>query len=232
MKRLFLFAVLLFPAMLQADDSARSLYSSDQLVQEITNALQAHFRLQGELDVDLPRPWTAPEQSAVKWEFGIEEYPGLAGANMLLRIRLKADGQVVDNHALMVHASLWRDVWVAKLPLRDGTVFSPELLDTRRVDVFVERDALPTDEGGDSYVFGRQVAQDRVITWHDITRRPLVHRGQVVDVTGSEGSLSLRMKALAMETGARGDLVTVRNLESRKDITGIVVGEDQVQVRF
>jgi flagella basal body P-ring formation protein FlgA len=242
MKRLFLLLALAFPAVLPAaapggndsgsGDAARSLYSSDQLAQEITNALQAHFRLQGELDLELARPWTPPDQSAVKWDFAVEEYPGIAGANMLLRIRLKADGKVVDNKALMVHAELWRDVWVTREPLRDGTVFSTDVLDTRRVDVFAERDALPADEGGDSYIISRQVAQDHVLTWHDIARRPLVHRGEVVDVTGSEGMLSLRMKALAMETGSRGDLVTVRNLESRKDVTGVVVGEDEVQVHF
>lgn len=233
-RALWLFAsLLLLPsAAVRADEPARSLYSSDQLVQEITRSLQSHFHLQGELNVDLPRPWTPPAQAAQKWDFAIAEFPGIPGANMLLRIRLRADGQVVDDHALMVHASLWRDVWVAREPLRDGTVFSPDLLDTRRADVFVERDALPAEEGGDSYIFARQVAPDRIITWHDIARRPLVHRGEVVDVTASEGSLSLRMKALAIETGARGDLILVRNLESRKDITAIVTGDDEVEIHF
>nr|MDP9126469.1 flagellar basal body P-ring formation chaperone FlgA [Pseudomonadota bacterium] len=106
------------------------------------------------------------------------------------------------------------------------------LLDARRIDAFHERDALSAGEGDDSYIFARQVQPDRLITWHDIARRPLVHRGQVVDVTAAEGRLSLTMKALAMENGARGDLVTVRNLESRKDISAIVVGDDRVQVHF
>lgn len=211
---------------------ALSLYSSDELVQQIAQSLQSHFQLQGELDLSLVRPWTAPTQGAQKWDFAITEFPGIPSANMLLQIQLSADGKVVDNHSLMVHASLWRDAWVAREPLRDGVVFSPSLLDTRRVDVFVERDALPADEGGDAYIFCRQVAPDRVLTWHDIARRPLVHRGEVVDVTGTEGELSLRMKALATQTGAQGDLITVRNLESRKLISAIVTGEDQVQVQF
>jgi flagella basal body P-ring formation protein FlgA len=40
------------------------------------------------------------------------------------------------------------------------------------------------------------------------------------------------MKALAMENGARGDTITVRNPESRKDIAALVTDENRVQVRF
>jgi flagella basal body P-ring formation protein FlgA len=40
------------------------------------------------------------------------------------------------------------------------------------------------------------------------------------------------MKALAMENGAQGDVVTVRNPESRKDFAAQVIDENRVQVRF
>jgi flagella basal body P-ring formation protein FlgA len=73
---------------------------------------------------------------------------------------------------------------------------------------------------------------DSLITWHDLARRPLVKKGDIVDVIATEGLLSVSMKALAMENGVRGDLVTVRNLETRKDISGIVVSDDRVEVHF
>jgi flagella basal body P-ring formation protein FlgA len=40
------------------------------------------------------------------------------------------------------------------------------------------------------------------------------------------------MKALAMESGARGDTVTVRNPQSQKNFAAVVVDENRVQVRF
>ena len=65
-----------------------------------------------------------------------------------------------------------------------------------------------------------------------LARRPLVRKGDLVEVTVSEGRLSLTMKALAMENGAQGDVVTVRNTESRKDFVAVVTHENQVRVRF
>jgi flagella basal body P-ring formation protein FlgA len=72
----------------------------------------------------------------------------------------------------------------------------------------------------------------RVLTWRDITRRPLVRKGDVVEVSAGDGQLLITMKALAMENGAQGDTVTVRNPVSRKDFAAMVVDENRVQVRF
>jgi flagella basal body P-ring formation protein FlgA len=44
--------------------------------------------------------------------------------------------------------------------------------------------------------------------------------------------LQITMKALALENGARGDTVTLRNPESQKNFAATVVDENRVQVRF
>ncbi len=230
--RLSLLLALLLPAGLRAADSSPTLYSSDQLVADLTADLQKHFHSDGELSLELLRTWTAPARSAQHWDFAIAEYPGMASSNMLLRIRLKADGVVVDDSSFVVHAVLLRDVWYTRNPVASGTAFDASLLEARRTDVFRQRDTLSAKDGDDSFVISRELSADHMLTWHDVGRRPLVHRGQVVDVRASEGRLLLTMKAIALENGARGDLVTVRNLETRKDISAVVVGDQRVEVHF
>jgi flagella basal body P-ring formation protein FlgA len=127
---------------------------------------------------------------------------------------------------------LWRDVWVARQPLVTGAVFDPAELETRRVDLFRERDALPTVVGDRTYVLMRAVSPGRVLSWRDIARRPLVRKGNLVEVSAGDGQLLITMKALAMENGAQGDTVTVRNPESRKEFAAMVIDENRVQVRF
>ena len=72
----------------------------------------------------------------------------------------------------------------------------------------------------------------RLLTWRDIARRPLVKKGNIVEVSAADGLLLVTLKALAMENGAQGDTVTVRNPESQKTFAAIVVDENRVQVRF
>ncbi|MEJ1971912.1 MAG: flagellar basal body P-ring formation chaperone FlgA [Lacunisphaera sp.] len=162
----------------------------------------------------------------------ITEYPAVAANAMLLRCRVLADGVASGEATVTVRASLWRDAWVARQPLLNGTAFDPGVLETRRVDLFRDRDALPATVGDQTFVFSRAVNAGRVVTWRDISRRPLVRKGDVVEVTAAVGTLSVTMKAMALQNGAQGEAVTFRNLESRKDFTAFVVDENRAQVRF
>jgi flagella basal body P-ring formation protein FlgA len=63
-------------------------------------------------------------------------------------------------------------------------------------------------------------------------RRPLVKKGDFVEVSAVDGLLVVTMKALALESGAQGETVTVRNPESQKNFSAMVVDENRVRVRF
>ena len=207
-------------------------YSSDQLMAEMSRLVAAHYKVDGDWVLEPQRPWTPPALEAQTWQLAVTEFPEAPGENMLVHFRLLADGVQVEDTSLLLRASLWRAAWFARQPLTAHAVFNPADLDARRIDALRVRDALPATAGDDTYSLVRDVPADGLLTWHDIARRPLVRRGDVVDVTASEGTLFVSMKALAMESGARGDLITVRNLDSHKDISALVVSDNRVEVHF
>lgn len=204
----------------------------EEFVAALSRDLCSHYNLEGDLQVDLPRSWTPPDRVAHNWQVQLGEYPTLPSGSMLVHCRLLADGEVAADSTLLLHASLWREVWLARQPLGTGTTFDPTLLDTRRVDLLHERDVIPSAVGDRTFVFVRTIQAGQLLTWRDLARRPLIRKGDVVEVSASEGMLSVTMKALAMQNGAMGEAVTVRNLDSRKDFTAFVVDENHVQVRF
>ncbi len=207
-------------------------FTRDQLIGSLTRALVSHFSLEGDLQLELIRPWTPPARVATVWELSVLEYPTVTSTSMMLRCRVLADAAPVAETTFVVRAQLWRDAWSARLPLTPGAAFDASLLEVRRIDMLRERDVLPAAVGDRSYVFARALPAGRLLTWRDITRRPLVRKGEMVEVSAAEGSLVVTMKALAMENGAQGDTVTVRNPESRKDFAAMVIDENRVQVRF
>lgn len=194
--------------------------------------LAGHFNLEGDLQLELIRPWTPPERVARAWQIQILEYPAVPATSMLLRCRIVGDGQPLGDATLLLRASLWRDAWVARQPLSNGATFDASLLETRRVDLLRDRDALPAVVGDRSFIFTRGVQAGRLLTWRDIGRRPLVRKGELVEVSASDGQLVIMMKALAMQNGAQGEVVTIRNLDSKKDFSAFVIDENRVQVRF
>lgn len=243
MRRLLLLSALcLSAALTRADEPAAPTPApaapvAGPLAQEHFLALLArefsgHFNLEGELALELLRPFATPAVLAHDWQVQITEFPALPSSSMLARCRVLADGKVAAEGVLVLRASHWRDTWIARQPLVNGAGFDAALLDVRRTDLFRERDALPAVVGDRTFIFTRNVQPGRTLTWRDVARRPLIKKGDVVEVSAAEGQLVIVMKALAMQNGAQGEAVTVRNLDSRKDFTAFVVDENRVQVRF
>ena len=207
-------------------------FTRDDLLAQLGQKVAAHFNLEGELQLELIRTWVPPARVAARWDVQVLEFPTLVSASMLLRCRVLADAVPVAETTFVVRAQLWRDAWAARQPVAVGSTFDPSVLEVRRVDLLRERDVLPAAVGDRSHIFARALPPGRLLTWRDITRRPLVKKGDLVEVSAIDGSLAVTMKALAMENGAQGDTVTVRNPESRRDFAAMVIEENRVQVRF
>jgi flagella basal body P-ring formation protein FlgA len=235
MRPLLLTLLLAGTALLRAGDPsivAATPLTRGDFVAALTTDLVRHFNFEGELQLELLRPWSAPERLARSWTLEVTEYPSLPAASMLVRCRVLADGGPAAEYAVTLRAQLWRDAWAARTPLATGTAFDANALEARRVDFFRERDALAVTAGDHDFMLVRAIQSGRLLSWRDVARRPLVRKGDVVEVAAIDGQLSITMKGLAMENGAAGDTVTIRNQESRKDFAARVVAENRVQIRF
>ncbi len=215
-----------------ADGLGAAPLTQDDFLGLVARDLSAHFNLEGDLQLELLRLWESPDRVARRWQVTLLEYPAIPSASMLVRCRITADGVVVSDNPLVLRAALWRDTWVSRQPLANGATFDPSSLDVRRTDLFRERDAVPATVGDRSYIFARAVGAGRPLTWRDIAVRPLVRKGDLVEVSATDGTLSITMKGLAMQNGAQGETVQIRNLDSKKDFTAFVIDENRVQVRF
>jgi len=218
-------------APLSAQSASHSL-TREQAVASLTAQLVDHFNLEGELQLELLRPWTDPAPAAAPISLAISEYPARLSSSILLRARIESAGASLGEVTLLLRAQLIRDAWVARQPANRGDLLDPSSMEIRRVDVLRERDVLPATSLNGNLSFARSISAGRIVPWRDVPRRTLVRKGDIIEVAATDGPLSVTMKALAMQNGAAGDIVTVRNLESKKDISAQVVAEKRVQVRF
>jgi flagellar basal body P-ring formation protein FlgA len=217
-----------------AADSApvATCFTQDQLLADLTRQLTERFQTRGDLQLDLNRPWAPLSLPAGSAEVVVVDWPVRLTSSLLLQVRLQSGGQTLGNFSLMVKAQLFRDVWVTRAPIERGVGFDPNQLDTRRVDVLQQRDTVPTDSSETDFTYVTNVPAGRLLVWRDLTRRSLIRKGQIVEVSAIDGTLTITTKALAMENGAAGDTVRLRNIESKKDFSALVVAEARAQVRF
>ncbi len=228
------FCLLLSAAFLRAEPAPVPVLDRAALLVQLADDLAAHYSPDGSLEVDLLRPWTAPvvTDGTAALVPSVVEYPETLASSMLVRVRYKQGERIVREDTLALRASLWNESMIAAAPIKRGDPVSLQAVTTRRVDVLRDRDALPMSAAGEDYVFSREIPAGRRISWRDVFRRPLVHRGQMVEVQAGSGSLLITIKALAMQDGARGETVRVRNLESKRDFAAKVTAENRAEVRF
>jgi len=206
--------------------------TQDKLLADLARQLSDRLQLRGELQLELARPWTLPANAVGSVEAVLIDCPARIASSLLLQVRLQSGDRSLGNCSLTLKAQLFRDVWVARTPIERGSTFEPNQLDIHRVDVLQQRDTVPTDSTETDFTYATSVPAGRTLAWRDLTRRSLIRKGQIVEVTAVDGTLTITTKAMAMENGAAGDVVRLRNLESKKDFAALVVAEARAQVHF
>lgn len=210
---------------------------SDQLTPEVflpqvTAQLADQFGVEGELQLDLLRSWRAPLVKSDNWSMIVVAPPRALTSQMIVRVRLVVDGVNTGEWNLPLRAQLWKDAMVATRPIGRGQPLDSSLFDLRRVDALREKEAIPAGSELANLTIARSVGAGAVLSWRDVTRRNLVERGDRIEVVATDGSLSISLKALAMQSGALGDTIVVRNTESRRDFSAVVTAENQARVYF
>ncbi len=207
---------------------------ADAFVAEIEKELATRLSLKGELKLTLTQPWKVLKLPAADFAVVISETPA-AGINgtFLVRTKIISGGEIVTDMQVCLRAQLWQEVWTAASRLERGQALDRSLLSTAKVDVLREQQPpLLSDADPSTLEIAQTVNASRALTRRDVIARPLIRRGQVVEVVARQGMLAISMKALALESGAGGELIKLRNLESRKEFSGQILNESKVQVHF
>ena len=198
-------------------------------VPEITERIRAHFGLEGDLHlVPVNGGNFAPKAGAT---VSVVEFPANISAQFLLRVRTEVLGEASQEQTIVLRANLWRSGWRLLRPRQSGEMLDLSALEPVRIDVLRDRDALSSMPQGD-YIFTRAVPPDRLLTWRDLAARPIVRRGQVVEVFAQSGPVSVSLKGMAMQDGARNEKIRIRNLQSNREFTAQVTGESRAMIRL
>ncbi|WP_439530772.1 flagellar basal body P-ring formation chaperone FlgA [Pannonibacter sp.] len=116
-------------------------------------------------------------------------------------------------------------------PLDKGQLIKPEDVTTLRLP----RSRVParslTDVSDIAGLAARNnLRPGRPLSRTDFERPQLIARGDQVTLVYEIGAMRLTTKGQAMASGAAGDLIDIMNIQSRRTVTGTVLGRGQVRV--
>ncbi len=204
----------------------------DRFLPQLTAQLAQHFAVTGELQLDLLRSWKAPVVQGEDWEMVVVAPPRALTGQMIVHVRLLEGGRNLGEWNLPLRAQLWQDGLGLRRPLSRGELLDPGLFEPRRTDILRDKDTIPHGTDLSALTAVRTVGTGAVLSWRDVARRNLVERGSRIEVVATDGALSITLKGLAMQSGALGDTIVVRNPESRRDFSAVITAENQARVVF
>jgi flagella basal body P-ring formation protein FlgA len=216
-----------------AQKDALHLLTFNEALPQLQQQLADRFPVNGELKIQAAAPW-GRILVPTTYQLTIVDYPGAGlSSAFVVRCKLTADGQGLGEFQIPLRAEVWREVWVTEGRLDRGQTLDRSLLTAQKVDVLRERETLlSSDVDPGAFDVAQSVAAGRPLTRRDVAERPVIHKGDVVDVIAHQGAFSIRMKAQALENGIARELIKMRNIESRKDFNAQVINESEVEVHL
>ncbi|MDQ8185965.1 flagellar basal body P-ring formation chaperone FlgA [Pelagicoccus sp. SDUM812002] len=200
----------------------------------ITSELAAHLRIAGDLTLVALRD--LPDLSAYSQPFVVRlnnAPANLSRGNVLLRFQVENEKGVLGEWNVPFRAHIFSEVWYPRSQLRRGELATPSDFESRPVDLLAEPAAVPANlESLLRHEYSRDIVPGKPLKWTDLIERSLVRKGDVVEVSAVTGLLAITMRAIARQDGSDGDLILLRNIDSAKEFSARVIGENRVEVIF
>jgi flagella basal body P-ring formation protein FlgA len=171
---------------------------------------------------------TLPAGSFDNWK--INAKADLPHGNFSVPLEVEKDGQ---------SATLWLQgqLIIKKfVPVTKREIFFGERIQAGDVDwawrdVTMAQDGIPSS----SEVVGRRVKTSLrvsdIVFSGSLEREKALRRGEVARVISGHGDWEVSINAIAQQDAEVGDTVTLKNPRTNRDLTGVVVSKDEVEIR-
>ena len=193
------------------------------VAQSVGAAGDSEFTL-GRLD---PRLRLAACDAALKMRFSREPRGG--GPNA---VEVRCEGSHPWSLYVTVDVARFAQVVVSSRGLVRGAVITADdvMVARRRING-TRMDYLSSATSAVGRVAARAIGPDQILGAANVALPRLVKRGDEVTIASVGSTISVRVKGQALKDGALGDRVSVRNLNSKRVVEGVVNADGMVVVQ-
>lgn len=230
-KKLILSVSIIFASFLTYAQDSQSLdLLKDKIEQHVLNELTQYADGKISVSADKIDSRLNLKPCAEDQLFVFNPYQTTMLSTSTMGIKCKED----DNHWTLyvpIKITLLKTVLVAKKPLMKGARINAEDIYQTEMDVQKLKHGYFTDR---HELLGQVCKQniniDTPITAFNIELAKLVHKGEQVSITATNGPLTIAMEGIALDNGAKGEPVRVKNITSKRVIEAQVTGRKKVKV--
>lgn len=152
--------------------------------------------------------------------------PGRISLRLLVR---EMDGAVTQKLTGSVFADCWAEVPCTVTALNRDDLLDHTRITFKRVNLATLR-GEPWDGRGGPWRITRPIGVEQVIYTTDVAHIPTVRKGSIVTLVYEGSAVRLTTQAEALADGSAGESIPLRNLQSRKEVYGLIRDSSTVTV--
>lgn len=148
-----------------------------------------------------------------------------------LTMKISCDGESPWRIHVPVKVQAFDNIVVSRLPLAMGTQITEQDVTVELKDVSRLRNGYFSSASQVAgYVTKRPLGADQVLNANLLKPPQMIDRGEKVVILAEGSGLSIRTTGIAMEDGAHGELIRVKNAKTNKVVEGRISGPGQIKV--
>jgi flagella basal body P-ring formation protein FlgA len=218
-----------------APSAPARMIESDELLELITAKLTPGRRREdGDLLLEFARDWKPIPVPEGELSVNLTEQPASGpNAYFLIRFELLADKKKVGVWTAFLKGRLMRTVWVTRTAAQRGDDLAKlDLVQERRDVMNLPGSFWSGPTAGPAQGLAQNLSAGSILLPRHVLLTPVIRRGEMVDAIISDRALLVRLKVEALEDGAPGQTVRIRNNTTRKELRGKVINEGTIQVEL
>jgi flagella basal body P-ring formation protein FlgA len=148
-----------------------------------------------------------------------------------VEVDILVDGELWRTVPVMFKLNRFQQVLTASHAVRAGTPLGPENVATSRQRLTQATGLYLTScDQVAGMVSKRNLQPGQLLTLADVTPPALIHQGETCTVVLTRGNVKVTARALANHDAALGARITLTNIQSRAQLTGVVAAPGTVVV--
>jgi flagella basal body P-ring formation protein FlgA len=232
------FSILSAPDFFKANVCTHIAYSQDytliseaELHKKVIASVQKAYQDDSDNIAEIIPPRLSPIRVAKSAKINLQVVGDIRNGRLPIELTLVEDKRVIRKQRLFVKIDFFTKVWALNKDLDAGHTLARE--DIHEIKVASRKVARGQITDPDMVVGAllRRASKAETALNKSLLQIPkLIKRGSLVELIFKKGGIFLIAEGEALGDGQRGDMIKVKNLKSKKIVTGRVIGVNKVDV--
>ena len=207
------------------------IYTPEELILAIKEVIKRDSGIPAEDLAHIEIPPLSPIRSPKEAKLDTTVAGEMRGGRLPVELNLIVDNQSVRRQRIFVSIDLFATAWTTSRDLEAGSVITQDdIKQNKLASRLIKRDVITDPKLAIGSITKRSLPLGSPLKKGDLTIPKLVNRGALITLVFNKGGISLSAEGEALGDGRRGDIVRVKNLKSKKIVSGRVIGVNQVDV--